>query len=190
MNYLVVGLGNPGREYDRTRHNVGFAAADLLSEKLGAVKVKTKLLASASRGKNNDDDIFILKPETFMNLSGTAVVPFAKTKKIPMKNIIVIHDELDLPFGETRLSVGSGAAGHNGVKSLIESFGGKDFARLRLGVGPRPANIPADKFVLARFTAEEETKLPEIITRAAEAVLIYFAKGKNNNAELSGQTNL
>ena len=185
MTYLIVGLGNPGKEYEKTRHNTGFAVTDFISEKLGAVKIKTKLLASATRAKSNGNDIFILKPETFMNLSGKAVVPFAKTKKIPMKNIIVIHDELDLPFGETRLSVGSGAAGHNGVKSLIDSFGGKNFARLRVGIGPRPATIPADKFVLARFTPEDTDALPKIIESASEAVLAYFAAGAKNNAELS-----
>jgi peptidyl-tRNA hydrolase, PTH1 family len=185
MAFLVVGLGNPGKEYDKTRHNIGFAVADLIAEKLGAVKVKTKLLASATRAKSEGSVILILKPETFMNLSGTAVVPFAKTKKVPMKNIIVVHDELDLPFGETRLSVGAGAAGHNGVKSLIDSFGGKNFARLRVGIGPRPATIPADKFVLARFTSEETAELPKIIENAATATLAYFAAGAKNNAELS-----
>ena len=107
-----------------------------------------------------------------------------------MKNIIVIHDELDLPLGVLRLSVNAGPAGHNGVRSLIASFGGKDFARLRLGIGPRPDAIPADKFVLGKFSSEEKEQLPKIIDQAAATVANFFAAGAKNNVGISDQKNI
>jgi PTH1 family peptidyl-tRNA hydrolase len=171
MTYLFVGLGNPGEEYENTRHNAGFAAVDLLLEKLGATKIKTKLLASVARAKTESGEIFVMKPMTFMNESGNAVAPFVKTKKIPLKNTVVVHDDLDLPLGEIRVSKNASSAGHNGVQSVIDRLGSKDFTRIRLGIGPRPSKIPADKFVLGRFTNEEKTKLPDILDRAAGACL-------------------
>lgn len=176
MSYLIVGLGNPGKKYDRTRHNFGFACADAMLRDAEAVKIKTKLLAEAWSAKLNGATVYFLKPLTFMNLSGAAVGPFLKEKRIPVKNLIVINDELDLPFGTVRLSVGSGAAGHNGVKSIIENAGTKDFARIRLGVGPRPASTPADKFVLGKFTAAETKQLPQIFEKAA-AIVAETIKG-------------
>jgi peptidyl-tRNA hydrolase, PTH1 family len=174
MSYLIVGLGNPGKEYSASRHNLGFLAADKLASRLGAATTKTAALAKAWSAEKEGKRIFILKPETFMNLSGVAVASFMRTKKIPVGGLIVAHDDLDLPFGEIRVSRNSSSGGHNGVRSVIESVGSKDFARVRIGIGRPPENVPADKYVLERFTSEERSALPGIIDKAiAETEKIF-----------------
>lgn len=175
MAYLVVGLGNPGKEYARTRHNFGFDAVSVLVEKLEAAPTNTKLLAKTWTAKLNGQTVHILEPETFMNLSGNAVGPFLKAKKILPVNLVVVHDDLDLPFGNIRVSKNSSAGGHNGVQSIIDVLGTKDFTRVRLGVGRPPENMPTDVYVLARFSKEEVDALPGIIDQAIEKIFSLTA---------------
>jgi PTH1 family peptidyl-tRNA hydrolase len=166
---LIVGLGNPGAEYDATRHNIGFAVVDELVRVHDAATVNTKLLARIWKAKTDAHDALLMEPQTFMNASGDAVAAFMKTKKIPTSRLIVVHDELDLPFGEVRVSQNASSAGHNGVQSIIDSLGTQEFTRVRIGIGPRPANIPGDKFVLQQFSAEERKTLATVIGNAADA---------------------
>jgi peptidyl-tRNA hydrolase, PTH1 family len=175
MAHLIVGLGNPGKEYARTRHNFGFDAVSKLIEKLEAAPTNTKLLAKTWTAKINGQTVHILEPETFMNLSGNAVGPFLKSKKIPPAGLIVVHDDLDIPFGDIRVSKNSSAGGHNGVQSIIDAVGTKEFVRIRLGVGRPPEKMPTDAYVLARFSKEESATLPAIIDQAVETVFSLIA---------------
>ncbi len=168
QKYLIVGLGNPGDEYDLTRHNAGFSVVEYLADQAGvgwSNKKDWKALESSTTiaGK----DVVLLKPQTFMNLSGEAVQAAASFYKIPDKQILVIHDELDLNFGDVRLKDGGGHAGHNGLKDIIRHIGG-EFARIRIGIGPKyPEQIDSADFVLQKFSKEEQKKLPEIISLAS-----------------------
>lgn len=181
--FLIVGLGNPGKEYENTRHNFGFAVVDKLIEKTGAVKINTKLQAQICRidinyhlGIANIGGTMIMKPQNFMNLSGQVTVPYVKKENIESNHIIVVHDDLDIPFGEIRVSKNASAGGHNGVQSIIDSLGTKDFTRVRVGIG-RPANDrPIEDYVLARFGAEEKKALPEIIDKTILEIEKLFSK--------------
>jgi PTH1 family peptidyl-tRNA hydrolase len=175
---IIVGLGNPGQKYEKTRHNFGFMAVDILARRKNlSWKDNKKFKALIAE----DSDYILVKPLTFMNDSGKAVVGVMRySKRLPFagilplrKNIdlsdslVVIHDELDLPFNTFKLSTNSGSAGHNGVQSIIDSLKTKNFKRLRLGVAsPAKEKIPGDKFVLQRFTPEEESQLNALIDRA------------------------
>jgi PTH1 family peptidyl-tRNA hydrolase len=154
---LIVGLGNPGKEYEKTRHNAGFLFLDFLRESCGfePFQPNTKWKGSVSAGMHDGEKTILLKPETFMNRSGESVRSVMDFFKIPVDNIIVIHDDLDIASGTFRIAKGSGAAGHNGVSDLIEKLGTKDFTRIRIGIGRPPENIPADAFVLSPFASEE-----------------------------------
>jgi PTH1 family peptidyl-tRNA hydrolase len=177
MTYLVVGLGNPGKEYEGTRHNIGRAVVSAMVDD-AAVPLKTKADAALWSVKRGAHPVFLMKPNTFMNASGAAVAPFMKMKKVAPAWLIVVHDELDLPFGEVRVSKNSSAAGHNGVQSIIDALSTQEFTRVRIGVG-RSAEIPSDKYVLARFTADEKKTLPEIIEKAKDAVEGCLLPSKN-----------
>jgi PTH1 family peptidyl-tRNA hydrolase len=176
--FLIVGLGNPGKEYANTRHNLGFVVIDKLINESEAKPVKTKTQAKAW-GMVREGFYYSLNyllPQTFMNLSGNAVSAFMKEKKIDLKNLIVVHDDLDIPFGEIRVSKNSSAAGHNGVQSVIDALGTKDFTRIRIGIG-RPVNDqPIEDYVLTRFNAEEKKQLPEIIDKSILEIEKLFSK--------------
>ncbi len=154
---LIVGLGNPGKEYEKTRHNAGFLFLDFLSETWGLepFQPNTKWKGSVSAGMHDGEKTILLKPETFMNRSGESVRSVMDFFKIPVDDIIVIHDDLDIASGTFKITKGSGAAGHNGVADLIEKLGTKDFTRIRIGIGRPPENIPADAYVLSPFSEEE-----------------------------------
>jgi len=177
MRHLVIGLGNPGKEYDGTRHNVGFAVAAHLVKVWSAVPVKTKTNAVLWESRAEGVRALIAAPRTFMNASGEAVAPLLRAKRIPPGRLILVHDELDLPFGEVRVSRNASAAGHNGVRSVIDALGTQEFARVRVGIGRDP-RIPADRYVLAHFTEEERKQLPEIIARAATEVECLIGEGR------------
>lgn len=181
---LVVGLGNPGAEYDGTRHNIGFACLDAFAESQGfdpwvnkkdlKCQLTSKTLGSAR--------VIAIKPTTFMNLSGEAVLAVAQFYKVPLHQIIVIHDELDIPFGQIRTRIGGGSAGHNGVKSLID-HGFADTGRVRIGIGPKlhEQQDSAD-FVLAKFTPEQHGKLKDL-TRETTAIITEYIYGDTLAAE-------
>jgi len=168
---LVVGLGNPGSQYAETRHNFGFLAVDALASRLRADPFRDKFSALVSRARLGDDDVVLLKPLTFMNLSGQSVQPAAAFFKVPVQGVVVLHDELDLPLGEVRLKVGGGHAGHNGLRSLIERLGSPEFVRVRLGIGRPPAAFrEVADYVLSRFSPEERALVPGLCDRAADMV--------------------
>ena len=169
---LFVGLGNPGKEYDGTRHNIGFEAADALARASSASDFKEKFSGVWTKGRLGGEDIVILKPMTFMNLSGQSVQPAAAFFKVTPGEIVVLHDELDLPFGDVRLKKGGGHAGHNGLRSMIERLGTPDFARVRLGIGRPPAGFRGEvaDYVLSRFDGIERVTVGDVITRATAMV--------------------
>ncbi len=161
---FIIGLGNPGEKYGHTRHNAGFLFLDFLRAEWNFPPfVEEKKFASAvSAGVRGIEKTLLIKPETFMNRSGEAAATTINFYKCPPSDILVVHDDLDIPFGSWKASKGSGPAGHNGVSDIIEKIGTKDFQRIRIGIGRPPENIPADRFVLESFTEAESTRLPEI----------------------------
>ncbi len=176
---LIVGLGNPGRKYERTRHNVGFAVLDAIAQEQGLVDFKEKFSGLFCKGRVHGKDAVLLKPMTFMNLSGDCVQPAQVFHKVAIGDIVVIHDELDLPFGELRLKVGGGHAGHNGLRSLIARLGSPDFVRLRVGIGRPPPDFKGDvaDYVLHDFDPTERANLPRIVDGARRAVELVLTEG-------------
>lgn len=177
--WMIVGLGNPGAQYANNRHNVGFMLVDALARESNADGFKAKFSAEWCKARAKGEDLALLKPQTFMNLSGQSVQPAAAFLKIDPANILVVHDELDLPFGEVRLKVGGGHAGHNGLRSIIQCLGTPEFVRLRIGIGRPPTGFSgavAD-FVLANFSGEERANLPDVLSRAGSSVLDVLARG-------------
>jgi peptidyl-tRNA hydrolase, PTH1 family len=171
---LIVGLGNPGKEYERTRHNVGWLVIDQLATKLGADwKTKKAWNAMIAESRSNDDKIVLVKPMTFMNRSGDAVARARGFwRKVAVENIWVIHDDADLKLGDIRIKQGGGSAGHRGIKSITEKLCDKNFYRVRVGIG-RPANdkMPLDKYVLGKFSEAETKQLDQVIENAIEKIL-------------------
>jgi len=181
--FLVVGLGNPGKKYERNRHNVGFMVVDHLARTHGMADFKEKFSGVWTKGDisvgSTRYPVALLKPATFMNLSGDCVQPAAAFLKVEPKAILVVHDELDLPWRDVRLKLGGGHAGHNGLRSLIDRLGTPDFVRVRVGVGRPPPGFKGDvaDYVLQSFDAMETVELPEVIDRACAAVEAVVAKG-------------
>jgi peptidyl-tRNA hydrolase, PTH1 family len=172
VDWLVVGLGNPGSEYERTRHNVGFEVARELIERWGLPKPKQKYrgLLSEGRAGPGGPRVAVLMPQTFMNDAGRSVGPARGAFELPLDRVLVVHDEIDLPFGELRVRLGGGLAGHNGLKSLKASLGSGDFARVRVGVGRPPTTDPdrVAAYVLGRFQ-EPPAEVADLISGAADA---------------------
>jgi PTH1 family peptidyl-tRNA hydrolase len=171
-DWLIVGLGNPGVEYERTRHNIGFEIADLLASRWGLGKPKSKYAGLYADGRTGPGGprVAILKPQTYMNEAGRSVGPARGALKLPLERVLVLHDEIDLPFGEIRPRLGGGLAGHNGLKSLKASLGSADFARVRVGVGRPPTTDPdrVAAYVLGRFK-EPRAEVELLIEQAADA---------------------
>lgn len=175
---LVVGLGNPGPAYAKTRHNVGFMVADVLAARIGsAFKVHKKSGAEVITGRLAGAPVVLAKPRCYMNESGRQVGPLAKFYSVPPGRIVVIHDELDIDFGRIRLKVGGGEGGHNGLRSVASALSSKDFQRVRIGVGRPPGRKDPAAFVLEAFTAAERTELPTICEQAADATELLIAQG-------------
>ncbi len=169
---LIVGLGNPGKQYTQTRHNLGWTLLDSLADSMQAKwEQHHKAKAEVCKLMIGDDAIMLAKPQTFMNESGQAVAPLLQFYKLTPADLIVVHDDLDLPFGELRISVNASAAGHNGVKSVISLVGTQDFTRLRLGIKTdRTQRVPADAFVLERFGFIERQKIKYYLNAYHEAL--------------------
>ncbi len=175
---LVVGLGNPGPNYAKTRHNLGFVVADLLAERMGsAFKVHKKSGADVVTGRLGGRPIVLAKPRTYMNESGRQVGPLAKFYSVPVADIVVVHDELDIEFGRIRLKFGGGVAGHNGLRSVAASLGSKDFQRVRIGIGRPPGRKDPASYVLENFTATERPEVPVLCEQAADATELLIAQG-------------
>jgi peptidyl-tRNA hydrolase, PTH1 family len=175
--YLVVGLGNPGPRYAATRHNAGFFVLELLADRIGGKFKAHKAHADVLEGRLAGAPVVLAKPKTFMNESGGPVVGLSRFYKIPVEQVVVVHDELDLPFETLRLKRGGGEGGHNGVRSVAAALGSKEFARVRFGVGRPPGRQDPADYVLREFAASERKELPFLVDRAADAVEAILAKG-------------
>lgn len=176
---LIVGLGNPGSKYQLTRHNIGFLAIDAFAEHLSArnsFREEHKALTLKTNWANQP--VLLAKPQTFMNLSGESVRPLMDFYKIPLENVLVLHDEVDLPFTTLRFQIRRGHGGHNGIRSLHQHLGGDNYGRLKMGVG-RPADPRFDvaDYVLSNFSKEDMPLLGEMLATACEAVEYYLVNG-------------
>jgi PTH1 family peptidyl-tRNA hydrolase len=175
--WLIVGLGNPGRKYQFTRHNIGFRVIDRLSRELSIPLNKKSLLTKWGKGTWGENELVLAKPQTFMNLSGEAVIRLVKFFQVKTKNMIVIHDDLDLSLGEIRIREKGGGGGHKGVESIIHSLETHDFIRVRLGIG-RPEKKGNEKdYVLGTFDNREKEILSKQIINGKEAVKIIICEG-------------
>ncbi len=175
---LVVGLGNPGPQYAKTRHNIGFMVADVLAARIGAsFKVHKRSGAEVATGRLGGRPVVLAKPRCYMNESGRQVGPLAKFYSIAPAEVVVIHDELDIDFGKIRLKLGGGEGGHNGLRSVANAFGTKDFQRVRIGIGRPPGRKDPAAFVLEPFTGTERTEVPTICELAADATELLIQAG-------------
>ena len=176
--WMLVGLGNPGLKYERTRHNVGFRAIDLLCSQRGCRADRLRLKALTGFCELGGQKVLLVKPMTYMNLSGQAVRPLADYYKIPPEHILVIFDDVSLPVGKLRVRPDGSAGGHNGAKSLIAELGTQDFPRIRIGVGEKPhPDYDLADWVLSSFSAQEEKQLVPVLERAVEAAAAVIEDG-------------
>ena len=177
-SWLIVGLGNPGREYEKTRHNCGFRAVDLLAEQLGAKIDKLKFQGLYTQVSYEGKKLFLLKPQTYMNLSGRSVLQLSAYYGIPPQRIIVMFDDISLEPGRLRIRADGSAGGHNGIKSIIQELGSQEFPRIKIGVGAKPnPNYDLANWVLSTFSANEEKALAVSLDNAAKATLAVIDRG-------------
>lgn len=165
----IVGLGNPGRKYKQTRHNIGFIIIEELLYRNNWKLNKNKFNGNYALEQSNGEKVLLLQPQTFMNLSGEAIKPLADYYNIPVEDILVIYDDLDLPAGKIRLREKGGHGGHNGVRSTISELGTKDFKRLRFGIGRPTTPIPVVDYVLGKFPKSEQEAITDGIEKSADA---------------------
>ncbi|RZU50307.1 peptidyl-tRNA hydrolase [Krasilnikovia cinnamomea] len=178
--WLVVGLGNPGREYAGNRHNVGFMVAELLASRVGAKFGRHRRAhAEAAEGRLSvgGPRLVLVKPLTYMNLSGAPVSALAQFYKVPLAHVIAVHDELDVPFGQVRAKRGGGEGGHNGLRSMSKSLGAKEYARVRFGIGRPPGRQDPADYVLSDFSSAERKELDFLVDRAADVVEAVVVEG-------------
>ena len=177
-NWLIVGLGNPGKEYEKTRHNCGFRALDVLADNLGCKVDKLKFQGLYGQVNYQGKKLYLLKPQTYMNLSGRSVLQLSAYFHIPPQQIIVLFDDISLEPGRLRIRADGSAGGHNGIKSIIQEVGSQAFPRVKIGVGakPHPEYDLAD-WVLSAFTAQEEKALAVSLKNAADATLAIIDRG-------------
>ena len=177
--FLIVGLGNPGREYRETRHNIGFLLMDRLAVNLNARFTRLQSKALVASTTYHERKIILAKPQTFMNLSGQSVQGLIHFYKLPLTNILIAHDDLDLPPGTIRIRPDGGSAGQKGMSSILERLGTDEFPRLRLGVGRPPGQMQAPDYVLQDFSNGEWILISETLNRAMEAALTFVTEGLN-----------
>lgn len=176
MKKIVVGLGNPGSRYERTRHNIGWMVLDRLADRHGASgRARTKDAAATARGRLGDDELILVKPMTYMNESGIAMRKVLARERVPMSQVLVVVDDMDLPFGKLRMKARGSAGGHNGLRSIIGEMGSESFARLRVGIGKPTSG--AVSHVLSDFEHAEQQHLDLILDAAADAVELWAAAG-------------
>lgn len=178
--WLIVGLGNPGLRYQQDRHNIGFHVLAQLCQQHDIPLSRRQFQGLVGHGRIEDQRVLLVQPQTYMNLSGQCIAPLVQTHQIPLSQILVIHDELDLPFGRMLLKQGGGSGGHNGLKSLDEELGSRDYARLRFGIG-RPEDPDQDiaAYVLSPFAQDQQETLVELLTQATEMVETCCTEGLN-----------
>jgi PTH1 family peptidyl-tRNA hydrolase len=175
--YLIVGLGNPGPKYAANRHNVGFRCLDHLASVHGLTFDKRQKKARVGLGTVDGHRVVLVKPQTFMNDSGRAVIPLAHFYQVPPERWLVIYDDLDLPFGTLRMRPEGGSGGHKGMRSIIEQLGGQNFSRLRVGIGRPPGQMDPAAYVLRDFSEEEQELLEDLFDRAVVAIESWLAEG-------------
>jgi len=175
--WLIVGLGNPGPEYARNRHNVGFLVADELAERALARFKRDRSRAQLATGRLAGTPVILAKPMSYMNASGRPVAALRSFYKLPGDRIVVIHDELDIPFADVRLKFGGGDNGHNGLRSVTSALGSRDYYRIRLGIGRPPGRMDPADFVLRDFASAERDAVPELVGRAADAAEALIERG-------------
>lgn len=178
--YLIVGLGNPGREYRQNRHNVGFMAIDHLAQKLDIRISRLQSKALTGSGSFEGNKLVLAKPQTYMNLSGQSVSGLCNFYKAPLDHLLVIHDDLDLPAGTLRLRPSGGSGGQKGLASIIERLGTQDFARLRIGIGRPPGQMDPADYVLEDFTPAEREIIALTLERVVQAILTFVHEGIHN----------
>jgi PTH1 family peptidyl-tRNA hydrolase len=177
LRNILIGLGNPGRQYARSRHNVGFMLIDKLALQLDARGMRVQSKALVCPAVYEGRRILLAKPQTYMNLSGQSVQGLARFYKLPLESLLVAHDDLDLPLGTLRLRPGGGPGGQKGVASTIERLGSSGFARLRIGIGRPPGRMDPADYVLQDFGAAEIEELSEVLDRAAQSAIVFVAEG-------------
>lgn len=180
LPFLIVGLGNPGLKYRSSRHNVGFMLLDRLAARLGVQFTRMEMKALVTKASYKDERLILVKPHTFMNLSGQAVGGLLKYYQAPISRLIVAHDDVDLPFGTLRLRPGGGSGGQRGIASIIERLGQQDFPRLRIGIGRPPGRMDAADYVLQDFSADEKQRIQMTLDDAVEALLLFVSDGLNS----------
>lgn len=181
---MVAGLGNPGDEYEHTRHNAGFKAIDELARQAGVSYWKTQLGAEVAviavhdpEAEGQRREVVLVKPQSYMNTSGGPISKLCAQYKVGVEELLVIHDELDIPEGDVRVKVGGGHAGHNGLRSIIDKMGGRDFSRIRVGIGNPPGRMPVADFVLKQFRPKELDEFEATCARAADAAGLALTQG-------------
>lgn len=181
---MVAGLGNPGEEYTATRHNAGFCAIDILAQQAGVTYWKTQAGAEVATIKVNDAEaeggkreVILVKPQSYMNTSGGPISKLCVQYKVKPEELLVIHDELDIPAGDVRVKVGGGHAGHNGLRSIIDKLGSRDFTRIRTGIGNPPGRMAVADFVLKQLRAREADEFAVTCSQAAEAAALALTRG-------------
>ena len=175
--HLIVGLGNPGPEYEGTRHNVGFAVVDLLAVRHGLSLGRKRFDCLVGRGRIAGREAMVAKPQTYMNLSGLAVRAIAEYFRVESDEIVVVHDDLDLELGGLKITARGGSGGNKGVQSIIDSLGSKDFPRVRIGIGRPPSAKAGADYVLGRCGPEEAELMEKVLVSAAEAVETIVSEG-------------
>ncbi len=177
--FLVVGLGNPGREYRNNRHNIGFLVLNQLAEKLETSFSRMRMNALVTAVKYKDHKLILIKPQTYMNLSGKAVSSFVRFYKLPLENLLVVYDDVDLPFQTLRMRPDGGDAGQKGVRSIIQELGTQQFPRLRIGINRPPGRMSVSSYVLLDFSEQEAENLPFILNQSSDAMLTFVELGLN-----------
>jgi PTH1 family peptidyl-tRNA hydrolase len=184
---IIVGLGNPGRTYERTRHNAGFMALDELAGNLHVNSTQEKHNALIGKARIDSEEMLLVKPQTYMNDSGRAVAAILRDAYKTVSDLIVIHDDLDLPLGSVRVKIGGGHGGHNGLRSIIDCLGSSDFIRVRIGINRPALNMDSADYVLSPFFAEERPVASEAIAKAAEAVTRIVVEGPARAMDIANQ---
>lgn len=179
MKLLIVGLGNPGAKYEKTRHNIGFMCIDHFLESQGE-SFKNDKKCHLAKLNLEGSQVFVLKPMEYMNLSGNCVGKTLRSNGIKLQNTLVVHDEIDFPFEKIKLKFGGGNAGHNGLKDIFIKAGGQNFHRIRVGISRPPIGIDVSDYVLSKFTQEEWKRIPEIQTRVKEFIFDWISERKKD----------
>ena len=175
--WVVVGLGNPGREYANTRHNIGFMVVDELARRAGVRLRRGRGDFDAAEARLGATKVWLLQPLTYVNRTGRALTQFGPATGLVPAELLAVVDDVALPFGRLRLRPGGSAGGHNGLKSMVEALGTQSFPRLRLGVGAPPGEVDLSDHVLGRFSSDERAELPDLVARGADAVILVLEQG-------------